>query len=153
MPRQNSTLPSKALTSEGLLGVFLLAALGMASSPAYAGGDAEKIAEICAKADARYKEMFPDAKAEPGVQVVKMYKYTFCPPDLTVKAGTTLRYVNVEKRTSHSVWYKEDGKPESDRLFPEETVEIKLNKIGKHTYLCGPHWEKEDMIGKVRVSK
>lgn len=135
-----------------ILGAFLLPALLVLgdliwSSEAQAGGD--KTAKVCAEADERYKELFPDAKDEPGVVVVKMYKYTFCPTDAAVAKGTTLRFVNVDKRTSHSVWFKDDGQKESERLFPEEHVDVKLDKTGMSKYLCGPHWEKEGMVGKV----
>ena len=71
---------------------------------------------------------------------------------MTVKKGTTVRWVNVEKRTSHSVWFKAAGKAESDRLFPEEHVEVTFDlPPGEYPYLCGPHWEKEDMRGTVTV--
>jgi len=64
----------------------------------------EKTARICGEAEERYQEIHghPSAEAE-GVVVVTMYRYTFCPPALTVAPGTTVRWVNVDKRTSHSV--------------------------------------------------
>ena len=42
---------------------------------------ASDIEKICAQAEDRYAEMFPDTKEEPGIAVVKMYKYTFLPTD------------------------------------------------------------------------
>ncbi|MCW8970140.1 MAG: plastocyanin/azurin family copper-binding protein, partial [Rhodospirillales bacterium] len=60
-------------------------------------------------------------------------------------------WINVDKRTSHSVWLKEAGKEESTRFFPEESWEIMFDEPGKYPYLCGPHWDQEKMIGTVTV--
>ena len=119
------------------------------SAPAAFAED-DKTAATCAEAEERYQEIFgePSSAAE-GVTVVLMYKYLFCPGELTVKVGTTVRWVNVDKRTSHSVVVK--GEPESDRAFPEEHVEFTFLTPHTEDYLCGPHWEKRDMIGKITV--
>ena len=87
-----------------------------AVGPALAVSDEER-KKICAKAEERYQELFGKPSAEADVAIVTMHKYNFCPHKLTVKKGTTVRWVNVDKRTSHSVWFKLAGKPESDRLF------------------------------------
>lgn len=123
-----------------------LVALGAASS-VLADEDTDA---LCAEAEERYVEMFgaPSADAN-GVTVVKMYKYNFCPKQITVPAGTTVRWANVDKRTSHSV--KVGGHPESDRAFPEEVVEFTFLETGDQDYLCGPHWETQKMIGMVTV--
>ncbi len=129
--------------------VPLIAGLLLLVAPAAYATD-EKTAKICAEAEERYVELFgaPSSEAE-GVTVVKMYKYTFCPIELTVKVGTTVRWVNVDKRTSHSVIVKDE--PESDRAFPEESVEFTFLTPDIQDYLCGPHWEKRDMIGRITV--
>ncbi len=115
---------------------------------AMAGNDEQT--QLCADAEARYVEMFGHATAaEEGVTIITMYKYSFCPPEITVPAGTTVRWVNVDKRTSHSVIVS--GEPESDRAFPEESVEFTFVFPGENQYLCGPHWESNDMIGMVTV--
>ena len=93
----------------------------------------------------------PSSAAE-GVTVVKMYKYNFCPAAVTVPAGTTVRWVNVDKRTSHSVMSPAAEMPESDRAFPEESVEFTFLAPGEQEYLCGPHWETQEMIGMVTVT-
>lgn len=119
--------------------------------PVFAGDD--DTAELCAKAEQRYVDIFgePSSAAE-GVTVVTMYKYKFCPAEITVPAGTTVRWVNVEKRTSHSVLSPDAGMPESDRAFPEEVIEFTFLEPGPVDYLCGPHWESHDMIGMVTVT-
>ncbi|MFV0515364.1 MAG: plastocyanin/azurin family copper-binding protein [Jhaorihella sp.] len=119
-----------------------------------AAADSEDRAAICAEAGQRYEDLFghPPSQEE-GVTVVTMYKYNFCPAQITVTPGTTVRWVNVDKRTSHSVRLKDNSEPESDRLFPEETVEFTFLEAGDHDYLCGPHWETHDMIGMVTVAE
>ena len=111
---------------------------------------ADDISPLCVAAEKRYVDLFdqPSAAAE-GVTVVTMYKYNFCPPQLQVPLGTTVRWVNVDKRTSHSV--KLADQPESDRAFPEEQIEFTFLTGGDQDYLCGPHWETQQMIGRVTV--
>jgi len=112
---------------------------------------ADEKAELCAKAEARFKKL-DGIELEPANTVtVLMYKYTFCPQEVEVKAGTTVRFLNVDKRTSHSVWFKEAGQDESERMFPEEGISITLKDAGTYPYLCGPHWEQEGMIGTIKV--
>lgn len=129
---------------------LLLPAFLALASPAVAAD--EDIAEICAEAETRYVDLFgqPSSDVE-DAEVVLMYKYNFCPAQLTVKAGTTVRWVNVDKRTSHSVLLKDGSKAESDRLFPEEFVDLTFLVPGAQDYLCGPHWETQNMFGMVTV--
>ena len=137
------------------LAAALAASFALAgSAPALAGKapTPEKRAEICAEAEARYQELFGKPTTEEPVTIVTMYKYIFCPANITVKQGTTVRWVNLDKRTSHSYWFKDAGKDESDRLFPEEFSEMTFDlPPGEYSYLCGPHWESDEMIGKVTV--
>lgn len=132
-----------------LTGAALVAALLVPAS-ALAAGDKVK---ICAEAEQRYQKIYKKPSAEEDVTIVKMYNYTFCPINVTVKQGTIVRWVNVDKRTSHSTWFKDAGKEEGERLFPEEKTEMKFDlPPGDYSYLCGPHWESDGMIGKVTVS-
>lgn len=114
--------------------------------------DVDKAA-VCAEAEARYVDMtgHPSADVDDAT-VVLMYKYNFCPAQITVPVGTTVRWVNVDKRTSHSVLVKGSGEPESDRAFPEEIIEFTFLTAGDQDYLCGPHWETQNMIGMVTVT-
>lgn len=117
-----------------------------------ASAKANAISDICAEAEERYVELIGHPSAEEdGVTVVTMYKYNFCPSEITVPVGTTVRWVNVDKRTSHSVLVKNSGLPESDRAFPEEIIEFTFLVPGPQDYLCGPHWEVQNMIGRVTV--
>lgn len=131
--------------------ILSAAAMTMVLSGAALAADDDQT-EICAEAEERYVELFghPSSEEE-GVTVVTMYKYNFCPAEITVKVGTTVRWVNVDKRTSHSVLVKDSGEPESERAFPEESIEFTFLTPGDQDYLCGPHWETHDMIGMVTV--
>jgi plastocyanin len=137
------------------LALFLAvaAAPGQGAGPLAADSEAER-AKICKKAEARYQELFGKPSSEEPVTIVKMYKYTFCPTVLKVKRGAVVRWVNVDKRTSHSVWFKQQGKPESDRLFSGEHVEMKLDfPPGDLDYICGPHGEQEDMRASIIIAE
>ncbi len=67
---------------------------------------------------------------------------------VTVKVGTTVKWLNIEKRQYHSVWFEAEGHPEADYIFPEETWERTFDKPGTYPYRCEPH---EDMIGTIIV--
>ena len=109
----------------------------------------EERTAICAEAEPRLKDWLAEHPIAAGTVVVATWKEVFCPETVTVKAGQKLLFVNVEKRTSHSVWFKADGRAESQRFFPDEAVEqpVDLDE-GEHDFVCGPHpW----MRGKVIV--
>ena len=133
-----------------LVAATVFAAAGSANA---GDGEIEVTAEraaICAKAEKRYAKLYPNV-ADDGAVIVKLYKYNFCPANVTVKPGTTVRWVNVDKRTSHSVWLKQAGVNESERFFPEENWSYTFDNPGKYPYLCGPHWKDEGMRGFVKV--
>ena len=127
--------------------VLLLAAgVARAATP-------EEVKAICAEAAGRYQEQFGSAQAAAPQPVVAMYKHTFCPRQLTVKQGTAVRFVNVDKRTTHSFWFRDAGRPESERFLPGEGATMTVDlPPGEHQYLCGPHWEREDMTGTITVT-
>ncbi|HJN53335.1 MAG: plastocyanin/azurin family copper-binding protein [Pseudomonadales bacterium] len=117
------------------------------------GKPADEIAAICAVAEERHQAIYDQRSSDADVAVVLMHKHTFCPSDRQIVAGSTVRWINVDKRTSHSVWFKAAAKPESERLFPEEVVEMSFPEPGGYPYLCGPHWESEGMRGRLEVLK
>ncbi len=107
---------------------------------------------ICAEAEERYQEIFGRPSSAEPFTVVLMYQSAFCPADITVTQGDSVRWSNVEKRTSHSIWFKDAGRAESERIFPEENIDMVVDlPVGEHTYLCGPHWERQNMIGLLTV--
>jgi plastocyanin len=115
-----------------------LAVSASAQEDASARRDAET-AQICAEAQERQTA----AGIEPppaGMALVLMYKDHFCPSRLELAQGTVIRFFNVEKRSSHSVWFRKDGLPESRRLFPEEYLDVSVDLVaGMHELVCGPH--------------
>jgi plastocyanin len=110
----------------------------------------DEIKAVCAEAEQRFAEQ--GGAKETGKVTVLMYKYRFCPPNLTVKVGTTVRWINVDKRTSHSVWLKDAGLAESVRLFNKESHEFTFGAPGTFPYICGPHGVEEKMVGHVTVT-
>lgn len=90
----------------------------------------------------------PAVHGQPVVEV-GIEKEQFIPRHLKVKRGTTVRWVNNEKRTSHSVWFQQAGLPESERLLPQDSWERRFDVAGTYPYVCGPHPE---MTGVVEVT-
>lgn len=83
------------------------------------------------------------------VAEVKIEKMEFVPQHITVKAGTTITWTNMEKRSNHSIYFQKESLPESDRLFPGESWQRVFDKPGVFPYICGPH---PDMTGVVEVT-
>lgn len=75
--------------------------------------------------------------------------YHFQPQEIRIKAGDTVKWINQEKRTSHSVVFPAEQGGESERFFPDESWQKRFDNPGRYTYHCGPHPE---MTGAVEVS-
>jgi len=128
------------------LGLALLAAAPALAQEAKLSP--EEKAAICAEAAERLKDWQADHPVRPGTVIVSAWREVFCPEAVTVKAGEPVLFVNLEKRTSHSVWFKAEGRAESERFFPEETWAPGDLGAGDHDYVCGPHpW----MRGRVTI--
>lgn len=76
--------------------------------------------------------------------------YRFAPPSVSIQAGDSVRWINREKRTSHSVQFPDENGLESERLFPGEHWQRRFDKAGRYPYQCGPHPE---MKGEVLVTE
>lgn len=77
---------------------------------------------------------------------IRIEGYKFIPSEVSVRAGDSVRWINREKRTSHSVVFPAEGGLESERLFPEESWERRFEKAGRYEYHCGPHPEMKGLI-------
>lgn len=88
----------------------------------------------------------PSAEAATVEVVIQNYRFT--PAEVTVAVGDTVRWVNREKRASHSVLFEAESLPESERLFQDEQWERQFTAAGSYPYRCGPHPE---MSGVVHV--
>lgn len=87
-----------------------------------------------------------------GAEVVEVgiLDYKFVPAELKVSRGTTVKWVNHEKRTAHSVLFLGAEGFESERLFPGESFARTFDKSGSYAYRCGPH---EEMKGRIEVAE
>jgi len=81
---------------------------------------------------------------------VSIEKMKFEPQQIKIKPGTTVKWVNNEKRNNHSIWFQKEGFPESERFFPGESWQRSFEKPGVYPYICGPHPE---MTGVVEVAE
>lgn len=84
------------------------------------------------------------------VTEVSITKMQFVPQLIKVKPGTTVKWVNNEKRNNHSVFFEKEGLVESERFFPGESWQRTFDKPGSYPYRCGPHPE---MTGVVEVAE
>lgn len=88
--------------------------------------------------------------AAPQIVDVTIRDYTFNPAVLKVRPGTTVRWINGEKRTSHSVLFTGATGFESERIFPGESWQRRFDQPGVYVYTCGPHPE---MQGRIEVTE
>jgi plastocyanin len=88
------------------------------------------------------------ARAQPQPAQVEIRDNRFQPEALAVPAGTTVRWTNHEKRTSHSVLFLGPEGFESERLLPGDSWQRTFDKPGVYPYTCGPHPE---MKGRIDV--
>jgi plastocyanin len=88
-----------------------------------------------------------EAAAQQTVEVT-IQDYKFLPAEVRIKAGDTVKWINREKRTSHSVLFPAENGLESERLFPDESWQRTFAQPGSYHYRCGPH---EEMKGSVVV--
>jgi len=86
------------------------------------------------------------AQAPAELHEVAIRAMQFQPAELVVPVGARVRWTNHEKRTSHSMLFRD--MPESERLLPGESWERVFEQAGDYPYVCGPHPE---MTGMVRV--
>lgn len=86
------------------------------------------------------------------VVVIEIFEYQFNPKEITIAPGTTVRWVNREKRQFHNVWFREAGEEPGEYLFPEDEYERVFEKSGDYPYVCQPH-EDRGMTGRITVAK
>ncbi len=77
---------------------------------------------------------------------VRIEGYQYRPAEVRVKVGDSVRWVNREKRTSHSIVFPAEGGRESERLFPDESWQRPFDMPGRYPYHCGPHPEMEGVV-------
>ena len=77
---------------------------------------------------------------------VNIEKYTFTPQEINIRVGDTVKWVNREKRTSHSVIFPQEDGRESERFFPDESWQRQFTQPGNYPYHCGPHPEMKGLV-------
>jgi plastocyanin len=77
---------------------------------------------------------------------VTIQDYRFTPTEIRIKAGDTVKWINREKRTSHSVLFPAENGLESERLFPQEQWQRRFTQPGSYSYRCGPHEEMKGLV-------
>ena len=82
--------------------------------------------------------------------IVEVYKKQFMPSEITIEAGDSVIWKNIEKRQYHNVCFKSSGEEEPKYCFPDESFQRKFDKPGSFTYECGPH---PMMKGTIVVNK
>lgn len=85
--------------------------------------------------------VYAQAVVEVGIK-----DYHYHPHELRVKVGDTVKWVNQEKRTSHSILFLGPQGFESERIFPDESWRRTFDKPGRHEYSCGPHPEMKGVV-------
>jgi predicted lipoprotein with Yx(FWY)xxD motif len=83
----------------------------------------------------------------PAKVTIEIKDYSFTPTVLTVKAGTTIEFINRDDMMHNAVAV--DGSFKIDLLGKGQSATIKLDKPGTYEYYCEPH--KDFMKGKIIV--
>ncbi len=91
---------------------------------------------------------WPGAAMSDTVEVV-IQDYKYVPAALKITVGTTVKWLNNEKRTTHSILFTGPGGFESERIFPGESWQRTFDRPGSYSYTCGPHPE---MKGQIEVT-
>jgi plastocyanin len=81
-------------------------------------------------------------------QKITIHEYTFSPPELTVTAGTTVTWMNLDQEP-HSVVEK-DKKFHSAALDTNDSYNFTFTKPGTYHYFCSLH---PQMTGTIIVVK
>jgi plastocyanin len=124
--------------------MVMLVVCAIAGGGTRAGGPAGALAPV-----AKTVGPVPARGANPHV---KLTNFKFEPKVLTVKAGTTVEWVNEGGR--HTI-EADNGSFKSDVLTQGGKFEHKFVKPGSYAYHCGFHGEKggKDMAGKIVVTR
>lgn len=105
---------------------------------------------LCLKRAPLLLALFSFSALAGSVVEVQIEGYKYAPAEVSIKVGDSVRWVNREKRTSHSVVFPAEGGLESERMFPDESWQRRFEKPGRYDYHCGPHPE---MKGSVIVGE
>ena len=83
-----------------------------------------------------------------GEPAVKIVNFQFEPKDLTVKAGSTVKWTNTDTATHSIKDTSQLATPVSPDLGKDATFSITYGQPGAYSYICGIH---QYMSGSVQV--
>lgn len=86
-----------------------------------------------------------------GEVVIEIKDFKFIPDEMTVKVGTTVRWVNMERRQFHNIYFESLEDESMDYFFPDEFRERTFDKPGTFPYICEPHDDSHQMRGVIHV--
>jgi plastocyanin len=89
----------------------------------------------------------PQASSNAAATEVKIDNFTFAPVTLTVAAGTTVKWVNLDD-IPHTVVSEDKTRFKSKALDTGESFSYQFTKPGTYTYFCSIH---PKMVAKVVV--
>ncbi len=139
-----STRPGRSALIRRLARAAILAAVGLPLTACLAQPPVAQDSPPQSAAPSPAQAPVPDQVVEIAIR-----DYSFQPAELKIRAGTTVRWTNQEKRVSHSVLFTGPGGFESDRIFPGESWKRRFDKPGVYPFTCGPHPE---MHGNIEVT-
>lgn len=58
--------------------------------------------------------------------IVEIYKKQFIPSEITIKAGDSVIWKNIEKRQYHNFWFKISDEEEPDYFFLMKAINVNL---------------------------
>lgn len=70
----------------------------------------------------------------------------FAPAQLTVKAGTTVRWTNGERRTGHAIVVSGPARAQSGLVAPGQSWQHTFDQPGLYHYSCVPHPEMKGVV-------
>jgi len=101
---------------------------------------------LCLKRAPLVLALFAFSALAETVVEVRIEGYKYLPAEVRIKPGDSVRWVNHEKRTSHSIVFPAEGGLESERMFPDESWQRQFARPGLYAYHCGPHPEMEGVV-------
>ncbi len=81
-------------------------------------------------------------------QTVNISNFSFVPPSVTIKVGTTIKWTNEDSAT-HRV-HSSTGVFDSGNLAQGNSYEFQFNTVGTYDYICSIH---TSMKGKIIVTQ
>ena len=89
-------------------------------------------------------------------QTVNMELWEFHPPELTIQAGDTVVWKNIDDTMHNLVFIDEVAeaptKEEPKKIKVGRNFSLKFDKVGEYNYYCKNH-RGQDMIGKIIVKE